>query len=182
MSVRFLRDASFGVGCAHQKAIIHRDLKPANIMLDREARIYVLDFGLAKLVSGWPGRGPGITGTHALVGTPAFMAPEQVRGAAKEIGPQTDVYSLGATLWALLGGGRPMRLPMPPNFFEASRKIRPPGFARCGPRFRHPWRRSSRGPCRKIGADDYIVKPYSADEFVARVERYFFKCGEPLLQ
>ncbi len=84
-----------GLEAAHAKNIVHRDIKPANIMFDQAGKAYVADFGLAKFLD----RNTGITG-QIMVGTPDFMAPEQV--LAKPLLPQSDIYSLGATLFYTL--------------------------------------------------------------------------------
>jgi serine/threonine protein kinase len=83
---------------AHTRGIVHRDLKPANIMIDRGTRAVVTDFGIAKFV----GRPAALTQEGTIMGTPAYMAPEQAGEAVDEVGPWSDVYSLGAILYALL--------------------------------------------------------------------------------
>ncbi|HVV87548.1 MAG TPA: serine/threonine-protein kinase, partial [Kofleriaceae bacterium] len=92
---------------AHELGIVHRDLKPENVLLTRSTggRDYakVLDFGLAKMVG--PGAQPDVSERAQIVGTPYFMAPEQIRG--DEVDPRTDVYSLGATMYRLLTGTHP---------------------------------------------------------------------------
>jgi serine/threonine-protein kinase len=90
---------------AHEKRIIHKDLKPANIKVDRNGRIKVLDFGLAKALAPETGEestimAPGITQTGVVMGTPAYMSPEQARGEA--VGPQTDVWAFGVMLFEML--------------------------------------------------------------------------------
>jgi serine/threonine-protein kinase len=98
--VELLRDAARAVGHAHAQGVLHRDLKPENLLVDAAGQLRVADFGLARLVGAEP-----LTQTGALVGTPAFMAPEQVLGALDRLSPATDVWALGATLhWALSGG------------------------------------------------------------------------------
>jgi hypothetical protein len=87
------------LGAAHAQGMIHRDVKPQNILVDRAGEPFLTDFGMAKRLDG--GEGP-LTQTGTLVGTPAFMSPEQGRGEFRTLGPQSDVFSLGATLYYLL--------------------------------------------------------------------------------
>ena len=109
---------------AHAKGVVHRDLKPANVMVGDFGAVYVMDWGLAALrrlegdevsasrqlstvrsIHG--GEAPYATLEGAVVGTPAYMAPEQARGASDAIGPAVDVYAVGAMLYHLLGGTAP---------------------------------------------------------------------------
>jgi serine/threonine protein kinase len=92
-----------GLDAAHKGGIVHRDIKPANIMLTKENWPYVMDFGLAKTLDGENN----LSVTGAVMGTPAFMPPEQVEGLADQIGPWSDVYSLGATMYAVFCGVYP---------------------------------------------------------------------------
>ncbi len=102
--IAHLRDAARAVHYAHSQGILHRDLKPANIMVSRDGQVYVLDFGLARELQG---ELTAISRTGDLLGTPSYMAPEQANGESQRIGPHTDVYGLGATLYALLAGRAP---------------------------------------------------------------------------
>ncbi len=100
---RWIRDAALAAHYAHERGVIHRDFKPPNLMIDTEGRVYVMDFGLAKLANI---QGSG-TVTGAILGTPSFMSPEQASGRPGEIDRRSDVYSLGATLYVLVSGKPP---------------------------------------------------------------------------
>ena len=99
-----VRDAALAVHHAHEKAVIHRDLKPSNLMVEG-SRVYVMDFGLAKQTS----VDSSLSISGAILGTPAYMAPEQARGEAGRVGPRSDVYALGATLYELLADRPPFQ-------------------------------------------------------------------------
>jgi serine/threonine protein kinase len=88
---------------AHRRGIVHRDLKPSNVLIDADGRAMVVDFGLAKRVDA----DPGLTDPDRIVGTPRYMAPEQVDGRWGLVGPRTDIHGLGVLLYALLSGRPP---------------------------------------------------------------------------
>lgn len=108
-AVRLVATVARAVEHLHQQGVVHRDLKPSNILLDSDGLPYVTDFGLAKVFAA----GSDMTATGIIAGTPSYMAPEQASGRRAEIGPMTDVYSLGAILYELLTGVPPFRAETP---------------------------------------------------------------------
>ncbi len=109
-----IRKVAVGLQKAHDLGIIHRDLKPDNIMIDRDGEPIVMDFGLARRADDLSVTMPG-----TVLGTPAYMSPEQVEGDASKVGPPTDVYSLGVILYQLLAG----RLPFQGSLASVLRQI-----------------------------------------------------------
>ena len=101
-ATEILADACAGLAAAHHIGLIHRDIKPANLMIDGEGVVKVADFGLARATNSGD---PRLTQAARIVGTPFFMSPEQCSG--QELNHQTDIYSLGATYYALLTGHSP---------------------------------------------------------------------------
>ena len=106
-SVRIVRAVARALGAAHRRAIVHRDVKPSNVFLvsglDDGPNVRLIDFGIARHTAL---RGATVTKTDAAIGTPHYMAPEQVRGA-RSVGPAADVFSLGCLLYECLVGRSP---------------------------------------------------------------------------
>ena len=96
-AIDIARQLCAGVAAAHERGVLHRDLKPSNIMRDSRGRVRIMDFGLAVRSGDWGG--------GEIVGTPAYMAPEQFIG--EEATEQTDLYALGLVLYELFTGRKP---------------------------------------------------------------------------
>lgn len=125
-----------GVNHAHSRGVIHRDLKPENVMLAEDGRPQVTDFGLAKRVEEEGGEGDHLTVDGALMGTVAYMAPEQARGQMRTLDVRADVYALGVMFYELLCG----QLPFSGHFAQLiDRKLRmdPPPLRKVAPSV--PW-------------------------------------------
>ncbi|NDJ85239.1 MAG: protein kinase [Chloroflexi bacterium] len=126
-TTRIIADTANALAYAHKRKMIHRDVKPANLMLDEDERVVLTDFGIAKIVTGGQ-----FTASGGMVGTPAYMAPEQGLGEAGD--ERSDIYSLGVILYQMLTGRLPfdadtplaiilkhVNEPLPdPRTFEAS--------------------------------------------------------------
>ncbi|TNF36965.1 MAG: serine/threonine protein kinase, partial [Deltaproteobacteria bacterium] len=107
--VALLAKVARALDYAHDKGIVHRDIKPDNILVDAHGEPHVTDFGIAKNVQ----REVSLTKRGAMLGTPAYMAPEQANNILDRVGPPADVYSLGATLYHHLTGRPPFDGPSP---------------------------------------------------------------------
>jgi predicted Ser/Thr protein kinase len=101
-SLRIALTVARALQFAHEHKIVHRDVKPANLILDKQGRVRILDFGLARSLDG-----KGLTASSVMVGTPYYMSPEQAFGAPEELDHRTDLYSLGAVLYEMLTGRPP---------------------------------------------------------------------------
>ena len=99
-TLKIFRQICEGLRAAHEQGVVHRDLKPQNVMLGPDDMVYLTDFGLARSVNQ-----SGMTQTGAVIGTPFYMSPEQVKGT--EAGPQSDIYSLGVILYEMVTGKVP---------------------------------------------------------------------------
>ncbi len=105
-TLRIIREAASALAYAHSQKMIHRDVKPANLMLDHDNRVVLTDFGIAKIVTGVQ-----FTASGGMVGTPAYMAPEQGLGEAGD--ERSDLYSLGVILYQLVTGVLPYEAETP---------------------------------------------------------------------
>ena len=116
-----LAPIALGLDAAHQLGLVHRDIKPSNILVHRDGRAVLADFGLARDDSG-----PMLSMTGDAIGTPSYMSPEQAGAARENIDHRTDIYSLGVTLYEALCGKRPLEGPTALAVLDAIRHERPP--------------------------------------------------------
>ena len=105
-SVRVASDLATALAYAHSRSMIHRDLKPSNIMFDSDERVVLTDFGIARIVSG-----PNVTASGSMIGTPAYMSPEQGLGQSGD--HRSDIYSLGIVLYEMVTGTTPFNADTP---------------------------------------------------------------------
>jgi hypothetical protein len=102
-AAEWIRQLANGLAYAHAAGIVHRDIKPENIMLDERGVPHIMDFGLAKRTND----DSAMTTDGSILGTPAYMSPEQARGELAAVGPQSDQYSLGVVFYQMLTGKKP---------------------------------------------------------------------------
>ncbi|HOA22862.1 MAG TPA: protein kinase [Aggregatilineales bacterium] len=105
-AIQIIRPVAAALGYAHSHNMVHRDIKPANIMLDKDGRIVLTDFGIARIVSG-----PAMTTSGSMIGTPAYMSPEQGLGQPGD--HRSDIYSLGVVFYQLVTGVLPFQAETP---------------------------------------------------------------------
>ncbi|MFM7036005.1 MAG: serine/threonine-protein kinase [Planctomycetia bacterium] len=121
-SALLLAKVADAIHAAHARGVLHRDLKPSNILIDSVGEPHVSDFGLAKRLEA----DHSVTHTGAILGTPCYMSPEQAAGSRGEIGPSSDVWSLGAILYQMLTGRPPFQASSPMDTLLAVLESDPP--------------------------------------------------------
>ncbi len=156
---------------AHREGVVHRDVKPANILVDRDGEPRLADFGLARVAD----EERGLTRSRTAIGTPAYMAPEQVKGDLAAVGPRSDVYSLGVILYESLAGRTPFRGATAVEIFDRILREEP-----VPPRRLEPSAPADlETVCLKAMARDPRDRYASAGEFADELARHLV--GEPVL-
>ncbi|MGB7295314.1 MAG: protein kinase [Candidatus Aminicenantales bacterium] len=125
-SIAIARQICEGLAEAHRLGVVHRDLKPSNIILDSEGNARIMDFGIARSLTG-----KGITDSGVMIGTPEYMSPEQVEG--KEVDQRSDIYSLGIILFEMLAGCTPFSGDTPLSVAVKQKTEAPPDPRRLNP-------------------------------------------------
>ncbi len=134
--LRYGSEIAQALAAAHERAIMHRDLKPANVMVT-PAGIKVLDFGIAKFLDPEEENADRATATHAILGTPAYMSPEQARG--EECDPRSDIFSLGCLLYEAATGVRPFRGSSVPDTLRQVVSVHPAAASSLRPELPPAW-------------------------------------------
>ena len=117
---RMIAEVADGLEHAHESGVVHRDIKPQNLLVGKDNRLHITDFGLARLAEG-----PGITMSGEVMGTPAYLSPEQVRADQRVVDHRTDIYSLGVTLYELLALRRPFEGDTREQLLDCVRSVDP---------------------------------------------------------
>ncbi len=166
-AIRIIREAAGALAYAHSQKMIHRDVKPANLMLDRDNRVVLTDFGIAKIVTGAQ-----FTASGGMVGTPAFMAPEQGLGDAGD--ERSDLYSLGVILFQLVTGQLPYDADTPLAIILKHLNEPIPTSRSINPQVPEPIDQI----VQRLMAKDPVDRYQTANELIADLER--FERGLPL--
>jgi len=163
-AAEIVRKLALGVQEAHVHGVVHRDIKPSNVIVAQNGEPILTDFGLARTVEADRSK---LTHCGLIVGTPAYMAPEQVDGDPEAVGPCSDIYSLGVLLYELLTGEVPFRGPLLSVVSQIGRDQPEPPSLRCAnldPQLE--------AVCMKAMAKGRADRYQSAGELAAALERY----------
>jgi serine/threonine protein kinase len=125
-AVGIAREVCEGLSEAHRLGVIHRDLKPQNVMIDRDGRVRIMDFGLARF-----SENEGVTGSGIILGTPEYMSPEQIE--MKDVDARSDIYSLGIIMYEMVTGRVPFEGETPLSVAIKHKNAKPPDSRELNP-------------------------------------------------
>jgi len=131
-AARVAHDCASGLAHAHERGVIHRDIKPANVLVAKDGRVVITDFGLARITESMS-----LTSTDAIVGTPKYMSPEQILRGTEKLDGRSDIYSLGAALYEVVAGRPPIDAPSVQAFIRSVLEDRPPNPRRFNKKIPH---------------------------------------------
>ena len=134
--LRVFEEVALALHTAHEANVVHRDVKPANIMITEDGRPVLLDFGIASSLNDY---GTRLTRTGEVFGTPIYMAPEQISGNRLAISPQSDIYSLGVTLYECLTGHPPFKANSTLSLMHAVLHTKPVPLRKARPELTQAW-------------------------------------------
>jgi eukaryotic-like serine/threonine-protein kinase len=166
-AAQLMLQAAHGLAAAHDQGIIHRDIKPANLMLDPRGVVKIADFGLALPLESQTR----LTATGMLMGTPGYLAPEQVRN--EQVDLRTDIYALGVSFYELLTGGVPFKAESPLALIKQIVDEEPPDIATLNPSADNETRRI----VGKMIAKDRSARYQDCHELAADLEEYLHSKG-----
>ncbi len=169
-AAHLIEQVARAIAYAHGRGVIHRDLKPANILVDRQNQPHVTDLGLAKRVQG----DNELTASGQVLGTPSYMPPEQAAGRLQEISERSDVYSLGATLYALLVSRPPFQADNALDTLSQVREQEPVSLRQLNPKLPRDLETICAKCLEKVPAQRYSTATELADELKR------FLAGEPI--
>lgn len=159
--IRLILDTAAAVAYAHERGVIHRDLKPSNILVDGNGHVFLTDFGLARLLDA----APGLTSTGTVLGTPYYMAPEQVKGEVKRLNARTDVYALGVLLYEALASRPPFAANSLPEMVPLIVHSKPPPLPPSTPL-------NLEALCFRALSKDQADRPADAGEFARELGQF----------
>ena len=170
-AAEMMKTIASAVHFAHQRGVLHRDLKPTNILMDAEGGPHITDFGLAKLLEDESD----LTLTLAVMGTPAYMSPEQAAGKTKDLTTSADIYSLGVILYELLSGQPPFAARTTAAVLRQVVEAEPPSLRKRNPAVDA----DLETICLKCLEKDPACRYGSAAELADELERW--RAGRPIL-
>ena len=161
---------------AHERGVLHRDLKPNNILIDTCGEPHLTDFGLAKMLE----RSVEMTLSNMVLGTPAYMAPEQAAGGTRDVTVAVDVYGLGAVFYEMIAGRPPFEAPTPHALLRlvAEEEPSPPSYVQSGPRKSELMRAAKAASDKREGVDQILASAAATNALLSDLDAICLRCLE----